>query len=54
MGGKQYYLDSRLRQLRNIDDPHDFVDLTVTERDALEYLTEHDVYEIQTTLPRHG
>jgi len=25
--GKKYYIDERLRQLRNINNPHDYIDL---------------------------
>lgn len=27
--GKTYFLDQRLRQLRNVDNPHDYIDLDV-------------------------
>jgi hypothetical protein len=29
LGGKTYFVDWRLGQLRNVDDPHDYIDFTV-------------------------
>ena len=29
--GKQYYFDERLRQLRNVNNPHDYIDLNDSE-----------------------
>ena len=31
IGNKIYYLDNRLKQLRNIENPHDFIDLNQFE-----------------------
>ena len=34
----KYYFDARLKQLRNIRNPYDFVDLSTNERDGIEWL----------------
>ena len=46
-GKGEFYFDYRLSQLRDTTSPHKFVDLTVGESDAIQYLLEHDVYEVQ-------
>jgi len=28
VNGKRYYFDMKLKQIRNVDNPHDFIDLT--------------------------
>lgn len=33
--GKTYFFDARLRQLRNVDNPHDYIDLTSDEVDTI-------------------
>lgn len=33
--GVQYYFDYKMRQLRNAENPHDFIDLSFGERDAI-------------------
>jgi hypothetical protein len=34
--GKKYYLDQRLKQIRNINNPHDYKDLTDKELTKLQ------------------
>jgi hypothetical protein len=36
--GKEHYFDYRLSQFRNVDNPHEFVDLTPEEREELSLL----------------
>jgi hypothetical protein len=40
LDGKRYYFDRRLDQLRNVDCPHDFVDLSADEIDAFAFRLE--------------
>jgi len=35
-GKKKYYFDARLKQLRNVDNPHDFTDLSPEETEKLQ------------------
>lgn len=41
--GIWFFFDERLSQLRNVENPHDFIDLSTTERDAIRYTLSHDV-----------
>jgi hypothetical protein len=34
-GGKTYYFDARLQQLRNVDNPHDYIDLSQEETEEI-------------------
>jgi hypothetical protein len=34
----RYYFDAKLKQLRNVENPHDYVDLSTEERDGIEWL----------------
>jgi hypothetical protein len=36
-GRKKYYFDARLKQLRNVNNPHDFIDLTDAECIAISW-----------------
>ena len=45
--GKTYFIDERLRQLRNIENPHDYID------DLMEVLSSEDRETVQTNVHRH-
>jgi len=34
----RYYFDATLKQLRNIENPHDYMDLSTNDRDGIEWL----------------
>jgi hypothetical protein len=36
LGRKTYYFDGRLKQIRNVKNPHDFIDLT--EQESKDYM----------------
>lgn len=40
VGKKRYFFDYRLSQLRNVENPHEFEDLTPTLREILRLLLE--------------
>lgn len=45
-GNKRYYFDARLDQLRNVDNPHDFIDLSPEETMQLQQSCKHDLVKL--------
>jgi len=40
--GITYYFDARLHQLRNVRNPHDFVDLSLSKSEAVQFLIDNE------------
>ena len=47
----KYFFDARLKQLRNVNNPHDFLDLSTNDRDGIEWLVNQGRKTVPVDIP---